>query len=132
MQYGFAERFNGRLCDARHNEHLVTSYRHARQIIEDGRNDHSLNPPHTSLSGVTPHETATVWRSLDQRLSGADTLFQNTPRNGIKMRLLVGKLTIQRAFGDDVPTGSPPSSRTSSTVTSINRCVTQTYGTSRT
>lgn len=56
MQNGFVESVNGRLRDECLNEHLFTSYRHAREIIEDWRNDYNLNRPHTSLDGLTPYE----------------------------------------------------------------------------
>lgn len=59
MQNGFVESFNGRLRDECLNEHLFTSYRHAREIIEDWRDDYNLNRPHTSLDGLTPNEFAT-------------------------------------------------------------------------
>lgn len=59
MQNGFVESFNGRLRDECLNEHLFTSYRHAREIIEDWRIDYNLNRPHTSLDGLTPNEFAT-------------------------------------------------------------------------
>jgi len=59
MQNGFVESFNGRLRDECLNEHLFTSYRHARQIIEEWRIDYNLNRPHTSLDGMTPYEFAT-------------------------------------------------------------------------
>ena len=41
------------------NEHLFASYRHARDIIEEWRNDYNLNRPHTSRNGLTPNEFAT-------------------------------------------------------------------------
>jgi putative transposase len=59
MQNGFVESFNGRLRDECLNEHLFTSYRHARDIIEEWRSDYNLNRPHTSLDGITPNEFAT-------------------------------------------------------------------------
>ena len=59
MQNGFVESFNGRLRDECLNEDLFTSYRHARDIIEEWRIDYNLNRPHTSLNGLTPNEFAT-------------------------------------------------------------------------
>ena len=41
------------------NEHLFTSYAHARQVINDWRNDYNNHRPHTSLEGLTPNEFAT-------------------------------------------------------------------------
>jgi putative transposase len=71
MQNGFVESFNGRVRDECHNEHLFTSYRYAREIIEDWRNDCKLNRPHTSLNGLTPHEFATRSKQ-DQNMNKAD------------------------------------------------------------
>ena len=59
MQNGFIESFNGRLRDECLNEHLFTSYAHARQVIKDWRNDYNNHCPHTSLEGLTPDEFAT-------------------------------------------------------------------------
>jgi putative transposase len=71
MQNGFVESFNGRLRDECLNEHLFASYRHAREIIENWRNDYNLNRPHTSLNGLTPYEFATRSR-LDQNMNRAN------------------------------------------------------------
>lgn len=68
MQNGFVESFNGRLRDECLNEHLFTSYSHAREIIEDWRIDYNMNRPHTSLDGLTPHEFATRSKG-DQNLN---------------------------------------------------------------
>jgi len=72
MQNGFVESFNGRLRDECLNEHLFTSYRHAREIIEDWRNDYNLNRPHISLNGLTPYEFATRSRQ-DQNMNSANS-----------------------------------------------------------
>ena len=58
MQNGFVESFIGRLRDEFLNERLFTSYRHARNSLEEWRIDYNLNRPHTSLDGLTPHEFA--------------------------------------------------------------------------
>lgn len=71
MQNGFVESFNGRLRDECLNEHLFISYRHAREIIDDWRNDYNLNRPHTSLDRLTPYEFATRSRQ-DQNLNRAN------------------------------------------------------------
>ena len=63
MQNGFVESFNGRLRDECLNEHLFTSYAHARQVIADWRNDYNNHRPHTSLDGLTPDEFATRSRT---------------------------------------------------------------------
>ncbi|RWI50110.1 MAG: transposase, partial [Mesorhizobium sp.] len=54
---------NGRLRDECLNERLFTSYRHARNSIEEWRIDYNVNRPHTSLDGLTPNEFATRSRS---------------------------------------------------------------------
>ena len=59
MQNGFVESFNGRLRDECLNEHLFTSYTHARQIIETWRADYNNTRPHSSLNGLTPMEFVT-------------------------------------------------------------------------
>ena len=59
MQNGFVESFNGRLRDECLNEHLLTSYHHARDIIEGWRHDYNNHRPHTSLDGLTPKEFTT-------------------------------------------------------------------------
>ena len=56
MQNGLVESFNGRLRDECLNEHLFTSYRQARQIIEEWRLDYNTIRPHSSLDGLTPKE----------------------------------------------------------------------------
>ena len=58
MQNGFVESFIGRLRDEFLNERLFTSYRHARDSIEEWRIDYNLTRPHTSLGGLTPFEFA--------------------------------------------------------------------------
>jgi putative transposase len=58
MQNGFVESFNGRLRDECLNEHLFTSLKEAREIIEEWRIDYNTNRPHTSLDGLTPTEFA--------------------------------------------------------------------------
>ena len=59
MQNGLVESFIGRLRDECLNEHLFTSYRHARDLIEDWRIDYNLTRPHSSLGGLTPNQFAT-------------------------------------------------------------------------
>ena len=59
MQNGFVESFIGRLRDECLNEHLFTSYGHARRIINAWRNDYNTHRPHSSLDGLTPIQFAT-------------------------------------------------------------------------
>ena len=58
MQNGLVESFIGRLRDECLNEHVFTSYRHARELIEEWRVDYNARRPHTSLDGLTPMEFA--------------------------------------------------------------------------
>jgi putative transposase len=79
MQNGFVESFNGRLRDECLNERLFTSYRHAREVIEEWRIDYDVKRPHTSLGGPTPNEFA-------NRSSGPSCLSSPQPRAGAKLR----------------------------------------------
>ena len=58
MQNGFVESFNGRLRDECLNEHLFSSYYHARNTIQDWRTDYNQNRPHSSLNWLAPNEFA--------------------------------------------------------------------------
>ena len=71
QQNAYIESFNGSLRDECLNEHLFTSYRYAREIVEDWRNDYNLNRPHTGLDGLTPYEFATRSQQ-DQNLNRAN------------------------------------------------------------
>jgi len=68
QQNGFAESFIGRLRDECLNEHLFSSLKEARHIIEAWRIDYNTSRPHTSLSGLTPTEFANRSR-MDQNLN---------------------------------------------------------------
>jgi putative transposase len=46
MQNGFVESFIGRLRDECLNEHLFTSYGHARRVINAWRSDYNSTRPH--------------------------------------------------------------------------------------
>ncbi len=59
MQNGFVESFIGRLRDECLNEHLFTSYTHARTVINAWRIDYNITRPHSSLEGRTPIQFAT-------------------------------------------------------------------------
>lgn len=67
MQNGFVESFNSRLRDECLNEHLFTSYRHAREIISGWREDYNQHRPHTSLDGLTPSEYTTRANEAPER-----------------------------------------------------------------
>ena len=42
---------------------MFTSYRHAREIIQEWRTDYNSKRPHTSLQGLTPMEFASRSRA---------------------------------------------------------------------
>ena len=56
VENAFAESFNGRLRDECLNWFM--SVRHAREVIEDWRQDYNEVRPHSSLKGKTPREFA--------------------------------------------------------------------------
>ena len=59
MQNGLVKSFNWRLRDECLNEHLFTSYSHAKKVVEAWRHDYNTDRPHTSLDGLTPMQFAT-------------------------------------------------------------------------
>ncbi len=68
VQNGFVESFSGRLRDECPNEQIFTCYRHAREIIEEWRIDHtraSTGSPQTNLQ-IGPDRT-TTWTGLTYR-----------------------------------------------------------------
>ena len=71
MQNGFVESFNGRLRDECLNEHLFTSYNHARKVISAWRQDYNQERPHSSLDGLTPMKFATRSR-MDHNMNRAN------------------------------------------------------------
>ena len=58
VENAFAESFNGRLRDEYLNTNWFMSVRHAREIIENWRQDYNEVRPHSSLKGRTPKEFA--------------------------------------------------------------------------
>ena len=56
MENAFIESLNGRLRDECLNINWFLNVKHARDIIEDWRNDYNNNRPHSSLGGQTPME----------------------------------------------------------------------------
>jgi putative transposase len=58
MQNGLVESFIGRLRDECLNEHLFTSYGHARRVVNAWRIDYNSTRPHSSLDGLTPIQFA--------------------------------------------------------------------------
>jgi putative transposase len=60
VENAFAESFIGRLRDECLNETWFMNLKHARDVIEDWRNDYNGIRPHGSLGGLTPKEFAAV------------------------------------------------------------------------
>ena len=58
VENAFAESFNGRLRDECLNTNWFMSVRHARETIENWRQDYNEVRPHSSLSGRAPKEFA--------------------------------------------------------------------------
>ncbi|NIA71353.1 transposase [Pelagibius litoralis] len=67
MQNRFVESFIGRLRDECLNEHLLTSYGHARRVINTWRNGYNTHRPHLSLNGLTPIQFATRFEADHNR-----------------------------------------------------------------
>jgi len=64
IENAFAESFNGRLRDECLNTNWFMSLKHAREVIEDWRQDYNEVRPHSSLKGKTPKEYAEVATGL--------------------------------------------------------------------
>ena len=70
MQNGFVESFIGRLRDECLNEHLFSSYAHARKVINAWRNDYNITRPHSSREGLTPIQFANPVQNGPQHEQG--------------------------------------------------------------
>lgn len=73
-QNAFIESFNGRLRDELLNETLFRSLTHAREALEDWREDYNRHRPHSALGWLTPAAYAArgAWKEeLERRPSGA-------------------------------------------------------------
>jgi putative transposase len=89
MQNGFAESFIGRLRDECLNEHLFTSLRDARRILEAWRIDYNTCRPHSSLGGLAPAQFAArpYQGSRSQEIAPSKVgskLNADHPRHGVK------------------------------------------------
>lgn len=62
-QNRFIENFNGLFRDECLNEHWFSDILHARQTIEDWRQDYNESLPRSSLDYQTPAEFATDWQN---------------------------------------------------------------------
>ena len=61
----FVESFNGRFRDECLNEHWFLSMRHAREVIENWREEYHEERPHSSLKDMTPKEFADRFLTAD-------------------------------------------------------------------
>jgi len=75
MQNGFVESFIARLRDECLNEHIFTSHRNAKHIMEDWRTDYNQNRPHSSPNGLTPNEFANR-SNMDHNMSSPNLLMR--------------------------------------------------------
>jgi putative transposase len=75
-QNAFVESFNGKLRDECLNENLFINLDHARQVIEDHRQDYNDIRPHSSLGNLTPSEYA---RRFPRHLNPFEITFADTP-----------------------------------------------------
>jgi len=66
VENAFAESFNGRLRDECLNVNWFLSIKHAREIIENWRQDYNEVRPHSSLKGKSPKEYAEAAAGLYQ------------------------------------------------------------------
>ena len=55
---GHIESFNGKFRDECLNEHWFMSMRHARQLIEEWRQDYNAQRPHSAIGYQTPDQFA--------------------------------------------------------------------------
>jgi putative transposase len=71
QQNAYIESFNGKFRDECLNEHWFVSMRHARQVIEDWRQEYNSQRPHSSLGYLTPNQFAGSFLTADS-MSFAD------------------------------------------------------------
>jgi putative transposase len=64
-QNGTNKSFNGKFRDECLNEHWFLSMRHAREVIENWRNEYNEERPHSSLKNMTPKEFADRFLTAD-------------------------------------------------------------------
>ncbi len=65
QQNAYIESFNGKFRDECLNEHWFLSLRHARQAIEDWRQEYNDERPHSSLGYQTPKQFAARFLTAD-------------------------------------------------------------------
>ena len=65
QQNAYIESFNGKFRDECLNEHWFISMRHARQVIEEWRQEYNGERPHSSLGYLTPKQFAQSFLTAD-------------------------------------------------------------------
>ncbi len=65
QQNAYIESFNGKFRDECLNEHWFISMRHARQVIEEWRQEYNGERPHSSLGYLTPNRFAESFLTAD-------------------------------------------------------------------
>jgi putative transposase len=65
QQNAYIESFNGKFRDECLNEHWFVSMRHARQLIEEWRQEYNDQRPHSSLGYLTPNRFADSFLTAD-------------------------------------------------------------------
>jgi putative transposase len=65
QQNAYIESFNGKFRDECLNEHWFMSMRHARQVIEDWRQEYNDERPHSALGYLTPNRFAERFLTAD-------------------------------------------------------------------
>lgn len=65
QQNAYIESFNGKFRDECLNEHWFMSMRHARQVIEEWRQEYNGERPHSSLGYLTPNRFAESFLTAD-------------------------------------------------------------------
>ncbi len=65
QQNAYIESFNGKFRDECLNEHWFVSMRHARQVIEEWRQEYNDQRPHSSLGYLTPNRFADSFLTAD-------------------------------------------------------------------
>lgn len=65
QQNTYVESFNGKFRDVCLNEHWFLSIRHAREVIEDWRQEYNGERPHSALGYLTSNQFADTFLTAD-------------------------------------------------------------------
>lgn len=67
QQNAYIESFNGKFRDECLNEHWFMSMRHARQLIEEWRQDYNTQRPHSAIGYQTPNQFADTFLTANSK-----------------------------------------------------------------